>query len=126
MSCTYNTTSNQCHGCGDGGNSQPGCTNTCHECADAGRTQLTTGATCRSVSTQGACNAAWIVGGFAAESCFWDGSDCRGCGASNEVGEGNCSVTTGDSCFTDDECNPGEVCINHASLCQNSCRTPIL
>lgn len=127
MSCTFNTTLNECHGCGDGGNGQPGCSNTCHTCADAGRTQLTDGDRCRDVVAQGPCEAAWHVGGFAAESCFWDTSvplspTCRGCGASNEVGEGNCSVTTTDTCFEDEDCAFGEVCVNHVSVCQNSCR----
>lgn len=127
MSCAYNTTRLECHGCG-GNQSQPGCTNKCFACADTARTLIPgPRASCRDLTTQAACDAAWIVGGLVAETCFWDAasSNCLGCGPANEVGEGHCSVTTADTCREDVDCDFGELCIDNVSRCQNSCREPL-
>ena len=129
MSCTYNTTSNECHGCAGGSNSQPGCTNTCVACANTGLTAIPDGETCNELNptNQTQCEAVWNTrGGSGPESCWWDGSQCKGCGPTHEVGEGNCSVTTADSCTGDFDCDLGEVCINRVPNCQNTCRAPIL
>jgi hypothetical protein len=124
MACTYNVSLDQCHGCGGGGNGAPGCLNTCITCADDALTQLTDGRTCNGVGDEGTCNVSWHVGGFGAERCFWDAVDmrCRGCGPPNELGDGNCSVTTGTTCFEDGGCPVTETCVNHVSKCANTCR----
>ena len=136
MSCTYNTTRNECHGCGDGGDAQPGCTNTCaFGCADTGLTAIPNLENCRTLDDSNGGNQAQCEAAFNAdardgrnESCWWDAPnlECRGCGPPNEIGDGNCSVTTGDTCDEDNDCPSGEVCVDHVSKCQNTCRAPIL
>jgi hypothetical protein len=124
MACTYNTTLQECHGCGGGGDSQPGCVNSCLTCADGALNEITDGNNCNSIVDESTCTASWHGGGFGAESCFWDSGEtrCRGCGPPNEIGEGNCSVTTAQPCFEDTDCPATETCVDHTSVCENACR----
>jgi hypothetical protein len=78
-----------------------GCTNACTgthvACADPTRTTALGGdgdGLCRKLGNQAECEKAWHVSvdnpGQPPTSCYWNGSQCRGCGANNE-GKGNCT-----------------------------------
>jgi len=101
VTCAWN--GSRCLGCNSFNADDIGCTNTCATaptCDDVTRTIFAgerfngqSGGSCRGITDQTTCEQAWHVSiGGRPGSCFWDGTDCRGCGPANRGG-GECTNT---------------------------------
>jgi len=83
VSCYWD--GSDCRGCAGNNWTNGNCVNTCDTCDDPSRTELVGGgeyqnSSCRVYDgNQAACEMAWAYGGDGPASCYWDGSDCRGC-----------------------------------------------
>jgi hypothetical protein len=91
-------TGSECAGCGSGNESGGACTNTCRpapSCADGTRAVFAGGpfsGACQQYLTEDDCEIAYHQGLAGNASCYWNGSQCFGCGPENE-GNGECINT---------------------------------
>lgn len=117
-----------CLPCADCGQRRGVCQNRCRVvqtpltcAADPTRTNFVGGPStdaCRSLSTQADCEAAFHAGlGKTVATCYWDGSECRGCGARSENG-GSCTNT----CRTRTCADPARTTLNR---CTNIGNDPV-